>query len=189
MISNTGFGRRGSWPFQHILTFTGENEEKNEKSKSGSGSSQILSQFKCEKLPLCQPARSLLFSQSISRLIFAIFNRRHQWVLFWVSTMKVSSLQSVSLVFFLLFLTPSIIHVYWSVYSRCYATTARWVDIPGPFLGNGSVNTFPLLGSRLLIIQQLDYNNGRYVFSIWSVLRCYTRSDNKVRELATMCLP
>jgi hypothetical protein len=29
------------------------------------------------------------------------------------------------------------------VQSRCYATTARWADIPGPFLGNSLVNTFP----------------------------------------------
>jgi hypothetical protein len=33
------------------------------------------------------------------------------------------------------------------------------------FLGNGSVNTFPLLGSRFLIMQQLDYNNRRDVIS------------------------
>jgi hypothetical protein len=33
-----------------------------------------------------------------------------------------------------------------------------------PSLGNGSVNTFPLLGSRFLIMQQLDYNNGNGVF-------------------------
>jgi hypothetical protein len=26
--------------------------------------------------------------------------------------------------------------------SRCYAATVRWADIPAPFLGNGSVNTF-----------------------------------------------
>jgi hypothetical protein len=32
------------------------------------------------------------------------------------------------------------------------------------FLGNGSVNTFPLLGSRFLIMQQLDYNSGNRVF-------------------------
>jgi hypothetical protein len=30
----------------------------------------------------------------------------------------------------------------------------------------------PLLGSRFLIKQQLDYNNGRAVFSTWSVPRC-----------------
>jgi hypothetical protein len=48
--------------------------------------------------------------------------------------------------------------------SRCYATTARWADIPGLFLGNGSVNTFPLLGSRFLIIQQFDYNSGELCF-------------------------
>jgi hypothetical protein len=39
----------------------------------------------------------------------------------------------------------------------------RWVDIPDPFLGSGSVNTFPLPGSRFLIMQQLDFNNGRAV--------------------------
>jgi hypothetical protein len=50
------------------------------------------------------------------------------------------------------------------MYSRCYATTTRWADIPGPFLGSGSVNTFSLLGSRSSIMQQLDYNNGRAVF-------------------------
>jgi hypothetical protein len=32
-----------------------------------------------------------------------------------------------------------------------------------PFLGNGSVNTFPLLSSRFLIMQQSGYNNGRAV--------------------------
>jgi hypothetical protein len=42
-----------------------------------------------------------------------------------------------------------------------------------PFLGNGSLNTFPLLGSSFLIMQQLDYKNGRAVFSTWSVPRCY----------------
>jgi hypothetical protein len=39
---------------------------------------------------------------------------------------------------------------YYSVYSRCYVTTARWADIPGPFLGNGWVHTFALLGSRIV---------------------------------------
>jgi hypothetical protein len=43
------------------------------------------------------------------------------------------------------------------------------------FPGNGSVNTFPLLGSRFLIMQQLDHNNGKIVFSLWSVPRCYTQ--------------
>jgi hypothetical protein len=33
-----------------------------------------------------------------------------------------------------------------------------------PFLGNGCVNTLPLLGSRLLIMQQSDYNTGNGVF-------------------------
>jgi hypothetical protein len=50
-------------------------------------------------------------------------------------------------------------------------------DLPGQFLNNGSVNTFPLLGSRFLIIQQLYYNIGSAVFSTWSVLRGYKRDE------------
>jgi hypothetical protein len=42
--------------------------------------------------------------------------------------------------------------------------TSRWADKPGPFLGKGSVNTFPLLGSRFVIMQQLDYNNEELCF-------------------------
>jgi hypothetical protein len=41
-----------------------------------------------------------------------------------------------------------------------------------PFLGKGLGNTFLLLGSRFLIMQHLDYNNGRAVFSMWPVPRC-----------------
>jgi hypothetical protein len=40
-------------------------------------------------------------------------------------------------------------------------------------MGNGSVNTFLLLGSRFIIMQQLDFNNGVAVFSMWSVLNSY----------------
>jgi hypothetical protein len=32
------------------------------------------------------------------------------------------------------------------------------------FLSNGSVNTFPLLGNRFLIIQNFDYSNGNEMF-------------------------
>jgi hypothetical protein len=46
-------------------------------------------------------------------------------------------------------------------------------------LGNGSVNTFPLLCSRFLIMQQLDCNNGD-VFSAWSVPRCYKQGTSLV---------
>jgi hypothetical protein len=53
---------------------------------------------------------------------------------------------------------------YYRVYSHCYATTARWANILDPFLSNSSENTFPLLGSRFLITQQLDFNNGREGF-------------------------
>jgi hypothetical protein len=56
---------------------------------------------------------------------------------------------------------------YCRVHIRCYATTMKWEDIPEPFLGNGSVNTFPLLCNRFLIVQQVDYNNGKdYVFYV-----------------------
>jgi hypothetical protein len=62
----------------------------------------------------------------------------------------------------------------------------RWADIPGLFLGNGSVNAFPLLNRRFLIMQQFYYNNRRVVFPVWSVLRCYKRGtisvDSLVRE-------
>jgi hypothetical protein len=40
----------------------------------------------------------------------------------------------------------------------------RWLCKQRPFLGNGSVNRFPLLGSTFFIIQQLSYNNGNGVF-------------------------
>jgi hypothetical protein len=60
---------------------------------------------------------------------------------------------------------------------RCYATTAKWADIPWPFLGNGSGNPSPLLGITLLIMQYLDYNNGRAVFSMLSVSRGYKRDE------------
>jgi hypothetical protein len=39
-------------------------------------------------------------------------------------------------------------------------------DKPKTSLGNGLVNTFPLLGSRILIMQQLNYNNERAVFYV-----------------------
>jgi hypothetical protein len=69
--------------------------------------------------------------------------------------------------------------------SCCCVTTAGWADTPDPFLGNGSVNTFALLGSRFLIMQQLDCYNGRDMFSTSSVPRCYkqgTSVESSVRE-------
>jgi hypothetical protein len=51
--------------------------------------------------------------------------------------------------------------------------TVRLADILGPFLGNGSVNTLPFLRSKFLILKKLDNNDGRAVFSMWSVPRCY----------------
>jgi hypothetical protein len=63
------------------------------------------------------------------------------------------------------------------MYSGCYVTTTRWEDIPDAFLGNGSINAFPLLDSRFFAIKQLDFNNGRAVFSTWSVPRGYKYGD------------
>jgi hypothetical protein len=51
-----------------------------------------------------------------------------------------------------------------------------------PFLGLGSVNTFTLLGRRFLIIQQLDYNSGDTVFSMWSVPRCYKQGTKLIER-------
>jgi hypothetical protein len=62
----------------------------------------------------------------------------------------------------------------------------RWADIPGPFPGTGSVSTFLLLGSRLLIMRQLDYNSERAVFSVWFTLKGYKQDE--VWRLVTMTL-
>jgi hypothetical protein len=43
----------------------------------------------------------------------------------------------------------------------------------------------PLLGSRFLTMQQLDYNNGRSVFAVWSVPRCYKQGT--MLELGHFC--
>jgi hypothetical protein len=69
-----------------------------------------------------------------------------------------------------------------SIWSRCYATNARWADIAGQFLGNNSVNTFRLLVSRFLIKQRLDYNNKIAVFSTWSVPRHYKQGTRLERS-------
>jgi hypothetical protein len=61
--------------------------------------------------------------------------------------------------------------VYCSVYSRCYATTARWANIPGQFLGNGSVNTFPQKRIRMQTEE---------VFSTCSVQRCSKQGSRSV---------
>jgi hypothetical protein len=42
------------------------------------------------------------------------------------------------------------------------------------FLSNGSETEHrPLLGSRFVLIQKVDYNNRTAVFSMWYVPRCY----------------
>jgi hypothetical protein len=47
-----------------------------------------------------------------------------------------------------------------SVQSRCYATTERWVDIPGSFLANGSVSTFPQQQTRKQLWKSYVYYAG-----------------------------
>jgi hypothetical protein len=49
----------------------------------------------------------------------------------------------------------------------------QWLRKQRLFLGNSSINMFPLLGSRFLITQELDYNNGNGVFlcgPCWAVI-------------------
>jgi hypothetical protein len=68
-----------------------------------------------------------------------------------------------------------------SYYSVAYRPVAkRRLCKQRPLFGNGSVNTFPLLGSGFLILQQLHYNNGRAVFFLWSVPRCYMQGTRSV---------
>jgi hypothetical protein len=69
------------------------------------------------------------------------------------------------------------LRVHCSVYSRCYATRARYANNPDQFLGNGSVNTFPLLGIIFLKKQDFDYDNGRAVCSTWFVPIGYKRDE------------
>jgi hypothetical protein len=49
--------------------------------------------------------------------------------------------------------------------------------MPEPLLGNGSINAFPLLGNRSLIMQQWDFNNEITMFSMWPVPRGYKRDE------------
>jgi hypothetical protein len=54
-----------------------------------------------------------------------------------------------------------------------------------PFLGNGSVNTFSLLGSRFLIMQQLDYNNGNGMFVSVPYRDVTSKGQSQFREFCT----
>jgi hypothetical protein len=51
--------------------------------------------------------------------------------------------------------------------SRCYAMAAKEADIPDPFRGNGSVNTYTRKG----IMQLLGCSNGKGVLLRWPVPR------------------
>jgi hypothetical protein len=59
----------------------------------------------------------------------------------------------------------------------------RYTNIPDPFLGNGSVNTFPLLGGIFLIMQHLDYKNGRDIFYVVRAERLYARRSLELSQL------
>jgi hypothetical protein len=52
--------------------------------------------------------------------------------------------------------------------------------------GQRLCKTFPFLGSRFLIKQQLNSNNGRPVFSMWSLPRCYKQGARL--ELSQFCM-
>jgi hypothetical protein len=67
----------------------------------------------------------------------------------------------------------------------CRTVAMQW-PLHGPFLGNGSVNTFQLLGGSFLIMQQFDYSNGRTVFFAWSVPKCY--KQRKRSEISQPCV-
>jgi hypothetical protein len=59
-----------------------------------------------------------------------------------------------------------------------YRPIPKWLFCKqGMFLANSLINTFLLLASRVLIMEQLGYNNENTVFSIWSMLRCYKRQS------------
>jgi hypothetical protein len=77
-------------------------------------------------------------------------------------------------------------HTYIALHCGVRNVAKRLLCKQRPFLGNGSVNTFPLLDSRFFINATIDYNNARAVFSMWSVPRCYTQGtklvDNSLRE-------
>jgi hypothetical protein len=55
----------------------------------------------------------------------------------------------------------------------CRLVAKQWLCKQRPFLGNGSVNTFQLLGSIFIIMQQLDYNKRKKGVSTCSVPRSY----------------
>jgi hypothetical protein len=59
----------------------------------------------------------------------------------------------------------------------------QWLCKQRPLLGNSSVDTFLLLGSRFLIMQQLVYNNGNRVISLWSMPRCYKQGIKLAESL------
>jgi hypothetical protein len=68
----------------------------------------------------------------------------------------------------------------------CTAIAKEWLCKQRLFLGSGLINTFLLLGSRFLIMQQLDYNNGNGMFSVWSMLKYYTQGAKDSWELSSV---
>jgi hypothetical protein len=66
---------------------------------------------------------------------------------------------------------------YCSAYSRYHATTVS-DKYTRPVSGQRLGKRVLLLGSRFLIMQQIHCNNGRAVFSTWSVPRGYKRDKD-----------
>jgi hypothetical protein len=56
------------------------------------------------------------------------------------------------------------IYIYIYIMLRIRPLLTRWLCKQRPLLRNCSIHTFPLLGSRFLITQQADYNNGKRAF-------------------------
>jgi hypothetical protein len=57
------------------------------------------------------------------------------------------------------------------MYSRCYATTAKWIDIPEIILGNGSINTFAQQQTQI----HQWYSNRGTIFSVVHVAAVATQ--------------
>jgi hypothetical protein len=47
---------------------------------------------------------------------------------------------------------------------------------------------FPVAGQQILIMQQLEYNNGNGVFSMRSVSRCYKQGTKIIESLVEFCM-
>jgi hypothetical protein len=70
------------------------------------------------------------------------------------------------------------------MYSRCYAIVEQTTMLCNPFLGNGSVNTFPLQRIRPQKIELLFET----VFSTRSVDSCFKEDNCSARSFIVACV-